>query len=116
MQATVRLVSKAEFEKYGSYLSELFDIILLTFIGLFEITVRSFIPSDMSEAKKYKKDEPEPIEIAESRVNGKGGHSDVQMEDFSAKRRKADASYRFVFFSIFIYAKLLHDLEIYSFI
>ncbi|KAM7540479.1 hypothetical protein Aperf_G00000028858 [Anoplocephala perfoliata] len=67
MQATVRLVSKAEFEKYGNYLN-------------------------MSEAKKYKENEPERREITESRVNGKGGHSDAQMEDFSAKRIKRGAS------------------------
>ncbi|VUZ45888.1 unnamed protein product [Hymenolepis diminuta] len=69
MQATVRLVTKAEFEKYGNYLN-------------------------MNEAKKFKENGDLLTELKESQVNIKGGHNDAKVEEFSAKRRKEDPSYR----------------------
>lgn len=49
----------------------------------------------MDEAKKFKENGDLLTELKESQVNRKGGHNDAKVEEFSAKRRKDDPSYRY---------------------
>nr|CUU97924.1 hypothetical transcript [Hymenolepis microstoma] len=69
MQATVRLVTKAEFEKYGNYLN-------------------------MDESKNFKENGVLPSEQKEPRLNRRGGHNDTEIYQFPTKRRKEDPSNR----------------------